>query len=107
MHTFRSTHSNLIVYVDALRKKKEDLTLFDLNAPAGHIKFAQEGTDEQRRPMGVFRTADDALAGRIRELIAYGQIPAWEEDEEEARAVSILRKRREAAAAKVAAAASA
>lgn len=104
MFTFRSMHSQLIVYVDALRKKREDLILFDLNAPAGHIKFTPEGRDENRHAIGVFRTEDDKLAARIRTLIAEGQIPAWEEDEETVQAIGVLDRKRKATAQRIAAA---
>lgn len=103
-YTFRSTHSQHIVYVDEQRKKQEELIQFDWNAPAGHVKFTPEGHDEYRRALGVFRTDDEQLAGRIRALIGSGQILAWEEDEEEARAQQVIRRKREAATKQIAAA---
>lgn len=107
MYTFRSTHANHIVYVDEPRTKQDQLVQFDWNAPAGHIKFTPEGHDEYRRALGVFRTESEDVARRIRALIASGQIPAWEEDEEEAQAQRLIARKREKAARGIAAAATA
>lgn len=70
----------------------------------GIIQFVPSARDERDRPLGIFRTDDEAVAARLREAIGYGHTLAREVDEEEEQAQQILAKRRERDGRRVAAA---
>lgn len=72
-------------------------------APGRTIQFHEEGLDDEGRLQGVYRTQHAEMAELVRQAIAKGGVPAWEEDQEERDAVRVLSQRRERAAAKVAA----
>ena len=66
------------------------------------IQFAEGSLDDEGHMLGVYRTTNPTEAEAIRQAIAKGGVPAWEEDEEEREAVKILTQRRERAAARLA-----
>lgn len=67
------------------------------------IQFSEGSLDDEGHMLGVYRTTDPHEAQRIRDAIAKGGVPAWEEDEEERAATQVLAQRRERAAARLAA----
>lgn len=84
-YTFRNRYSQQFVYLPSLNRT---------------IQFWAEGYDENRRPLGVFRTDDAAVAEALRQAVAMGgDIPVYEEDEEASQAELVLQRKRDKAMA--------